>query len=280
MENNNPFNQNSHFNKPAQVLKPMGTFLKTDENGYLIPEVSLSKVQEKLLPVVASGIVIGKELFGEDLHSVYLRGSVAKGAFIDGISDFDFKFVTKEKTTKELENKLTDALAELAKKYPEITKIDKGISFVEEFTKGKNPINKYQTLCVYGEDLSKDLPPLKPGKETRGASKSILRTMSEMLVALETENNPSVLQRNSVKICKQIIRSAHDLVGEKLQRYTRDVYPAYEGAIQVYPEQKALLHRIAEIAVFGSTNKQELISLIEQSKAFLEPELTTVFGAK
>ncbi len=280
MESNNPFNQNSHFNKPTQVLRPMGSVLKTDENGYLISETSPEKIQKEFLPVINDSIELGKKMLGDELHSIYLRGSAAKGELVKGISDLDFKFIIQNEPSAELKATLKAAFDELAKTHPEVIKIDQGLTSLERFNRGRNPLNKYQTICMYGEDLSKNLPPLKPGKETRTASKVVLKDIADVLPLLENETNPAVIKKESIKICKQIIRSAHDLVAEKLQRFTRDIYPAYEGAIQVYPEQKTLLHRIAEIAVFGSTNKQELVSLIQQSKAFIEPELITVFGAK
>lgn len=62
-----------------ELKKTVGSFLEIDTNGYIINPASFEKIQEKWqkpLDEVKSEYLTR---FGTTLHSLYLRGSVAKG---------------------------------------------------------------------------------------------------------------------------------------------------------------------------------------------------------
>jgi len=76
-------------------VKPIGSFLQTDTDGFIVNTTSPEKIQSAWLPAVEMVSDAYRKHFGENLHSVYIRGSVAKGEAIDNISDIDsFAIVT------------------------------------------------------------------------------------------------------------------------------------------------------------------------------------------
>ena len=70
-------------------IQPKGSYFQTDENGFLINPASAEKVQEKWKPLIDDIVESYKNKYGEKLKSVYIRGSVAKGEAVEGVSDID-----------------------------------------------------------------------------------------------------------------------------------------------------------------------------------------------
>ena len=261
-----------------KVLRPIGTYLSVDANGYLVGEASKDKIQEKLRPVLDEGIRIAQEKLGSNLDGVYIRGSAAKGGFVSGISDLDFQFVVKVKPDDAFREDIKKTLETGREKYPYILKISDGLRTVKNFTKGTSPINKYQSVCLWGEDRTKELPSLRPGKETIVHLNTILTETKQAMSDIERSTQPEKTKLQSIWICKRLIRSAHELVAEKLQRFTRDIYPCYEGASSVYPQYEPLFHQTAELAVFGTTDKKLLLDTVKSMDVFLEKEIPHYLG--
>ena len=142
-------------------IKPLGSYLEVDEDGYIINPASLEKIQEEWKPVIQDVIEAYQGHFGEKLKNVYIRGSVAKGEAVKGISDIDsFAYIDlpKESIDTGWEE---EAEGKIEEKYP--------------FTKGAelmcrplavgpmNIIFLNQSVCVYGNPI--EVRKVKPGKE-------------------------------------------------------------------------------------------------------------------
>jgi hypothetical protein len=97
---------------------------------------------------------------------------------------------------------------------------------------------------------------------------------------IESGADTTPLKERSKWLCKRLIRGAHQLVEKKLQRFTRDIYPCYEGASQVYPEHELLFRKVAEVAVFGTEDKEYLLELARQMQDFLSVEIPKYLNDK
>ncbi len=251
----------------------MGSYLGVDDEGYLISEVSKEKIQPELWPAINESIQCAQEVFGENLHSVYVRGSTAKGAFVPGVSDLDTEFVLHTEPAPETKQNFKDKIAEIEDRHPEVTRIEKVIWTADRFTAEPDTIRKYQTVCVLGEDLTRTMPKMKPGVESATKLGLILEQIDKIIALLESGEDTITVKARSVWLGKRLIRRAHELVEGKLQRFTRDIYPCYEGASQVWPEHQPLFHKVAEVAVFGTEDRVYLIDLARQMRVFFEGEI-------
>src|SRR5688572_33403162 len=83
-------------------IQPKGSYFQTDENGFLINPASAGKVQEKWKPLINDIAEAYKTKYGEKLKNVYIRGSVAKGEAVEGVSDID-TFAYVDLSEEELE---------------------------------------------------------------------------------------------------------------------------------------------------------------------------------
>jgi predicted nucleotidyltransferase len=144
-------------------IKPTGSFFETDEQGFLINPTSREKIQEEWKPLIEDIIEIYKKIFGEKLVNVYLRGSVAKGEAVSGISDID-TWAYVELPENEIKNDWTKSYEEeLTQKYPFVRGIELGGEPVTNHTDKGDIIFLNQSLCIFGEPFK--VPKVKPGKE-------------------------------------------------------------------------------------------------------------------
>ncbi|GIP63167.1 hypothetical protein J32TS6_17220 [Virgibacillus pantothenticus] len=81
-----------------QKVKNIGRFCTTDHEGYLLNESSLTKVQPAFLKIIEKVTAYYKFNLGENLHSVYIRGSVPRGLAIYGVSYLDTIAITTKDT--------------------------------------------------------------------------------------------------------------------------------------------------------------------------------------
>ncbi|MCB9822819.1 nucleotidyltransferase domain-containing protein [Candidatus Nomurabacteria bacterium] len=258
-------------------LKPIGDVLHTDNAGFLIKNVSQETFYLPLKPLIDGLIKIAQSVFKSRLHSVYIRGSVAKGTFVPNISDLDSVFVVETEPSDDEFEEFKKEIKDINKKYPYVIGIEKNIQTVDQLVNSKSPIYKYQTVCVYGKDLTKDLPKIKPGKESVVHLEKIINSIDESLPKISKESEPHWIKHWSIWMCKQLIRSCHELIAEDLQQFARDIYPCYFATSKKWPENELLLRRVAEIAVFGTENKTELLDITRKMRGFLKPKIAEFY---
>src|SRR6185437_6876302 len=72
-----------------QQIQKNGVFLKTDGEGYLISDTGAAKIVSPWREAVEFAREIEVRRLGPRLHSLYLRGSAARGTALPGRSDLD-----------------------------------------------------------------------------------------------------------------------------------------------------------------------------------------------
>ncbi len=248
------------------------------EDGCLVNETARENVVGKWKDVVDNVIEIYKHHLGEKLHSLYLRGSVARGKAIDGVSDvdtiavvsissdelktFDFSWVKNEQ----------DRLNE---KYPFQTRVEfyflskENVSFTDQF------IIQTQSVCVYGDNLSGSFGKIPFSKET------ILKLIEENEVDKKIERARSIIEESddSKKIAKmtswiskRFLRMGVLLAAYKEPKYTRDLYPSYELFAAQYPDKAKEMRQALEYAINPTENKEESLAFINDLGTWLIEE--------
>src|SRR3989344_772533 len=224
-------------------IQKIGGYLEIDKDGFIIKKASAEKFQEKWKPVIEETKNAYIEHFGDKLHSVYIRGSVAKGEAIDGIADLDSIAVVnlpKEQIDikwKEEFNK------QIIAKYPFVKNIEIVAGTLDHAlskNRGVHIIIKTQAVCIYGDDLSDSIAKLKPGKESALHFRNLQDELQQTIDFFENGWGDS-LEESLDKcswIMKRILRTGFELVMERENKYTRDLYPCYESFSKYYPNKK------------------------------------------
>lgn len=216
------------------MIQAIGRYLQQDADGWLLSDSHWDKVPEHWREVLAIVVEAYRRQLGEQIHSIYLRGSVAAGLGIDGHSDLDtFALVYDEKAHWEPLAWGKGLETDLRKKFSfvrEVEVVRSGISAAALVNPFLAAMLKLQSICLWGENLIPHLPKVKPSF----ALARNYRWLTEDVTALRGADQLSDEEIKS--LLKAILRSGFELVLEREGKYTTDLYPCYQSFSKYYPD--------------------------------------------
>lgn len=228
----------------SQIL-PIGGLQKTDKNGFIIGKPTEDDIKTPWKEVVSEIRNAYLQEMHPSIHSLYVRGSVAFGNAIEGISDIDTLAVIFGQPSKTSHNWSAHEKERLEKKFDFVTSVDLQFISYDKLMHDFEAFNdrftiKTQSVCVYGKDLAGSLPTFKADLETARKLRSNLKgaiqhTLNNII------NNPHkpYIKEWCRWIMKVLIRSGFLLVMDKEQSYTRDLYPCYTLFFETFSRTRA-----------------------------------------
>ncbi len=259
-------------------IQKHGAVLSTDKDGYLIPDVSL----DKIVPPWDEAVNFIKRAYikhlGKRLHSVYIRGSVARGLAVEGISDLDsFALLRGNPPKKKNELDWTKQVSEqYMKRFPFSARPEIWFNREEPFCKnleGKWWL-KLNAVCVHGENLIPRIPPVK--LETIAANLKFQSDYISEIVSYFHEGikdpEPEQTKAYCTWICKRFLRAGMALVVSRAKVFSRDLYYCYELFAKFYPQEEATMRQALEYALNPTENTEILLPFVERLGGFLSQE--------
>ncbi|WP_214731865.1 nucleotidyltransferase domain-containing protein [Exiguobacterium sp. s195] len=199
------------------------TRLGTDDAGYVINQTSIRHVQPEFESVLFKAIELVKEAFDEQLHSIYLYGSIGRGTAVAGQSDLDLTVLVHEDVDT---TELVEQTERLLMEHPEVIKIDYDIGRLDV---ALNPANRFEwgfwlrhlCTCVDGEDVSIQFPRMKPDARVSEALNQDLVSSIEAAKSKLLRGQMSHLEKRS--IVKRVIRGWYLTINVKDQSFATTV---------------------------------------------------------
>ncbi len=258
-------------------IQPKGSYFQSDESGFLINPASAEKVQEKWKPLIEDIVDVYKNLYGEKLKNVYIRGSVAKGEAVEGVSDIDtFAYVDLSKEELNESNINREVRKHIEEKYDFVEDIEMGAYPLSEISNDSIILN--QSLCVYGEPIS--VQKLKVGKEMAIHSPSFHNRLKWFENFLIKDENDEEIKKGCVWLMKGLLRVGFELTMERSQKYTRDLYRCYETFAEYYPEKEAEMRDVLDLALNPIADKKKIKEIMENLGTWLLAEIPNHFEVK
>lgn len=270
----------------VEILR-IGHFFITDDQGFIVNEASLEKV---IMPwnIIVTEIVQALLInLGDIIHSIYLRGSVASGQAIEGISDVDFIIVVSS-GEETLERSWEETLIKRMKiKYAFCSSVDIKYINHKNILSSSSPHHAYtrmllktQSICVYGKSLENLIRRYKPGTDMVYLSPFIKTDIARSVNALQTADDLTAeyINRTCQWIAKQIVRVGFEMVMENEKTYTRDLYFCFEAFSKHFPDKKKNMEKVLRLAVDPHPDPKETLKLLTDfgywivSKVNYEPE--------
>ncbi|EJQ12696.1 nucleotidyltransferase [Bacillus cereus] len=267
-------------------IKKIGRFCPIDDEGYIINDAHIDKIQPIFMEVIQEIKNTCCEMLQDDLHSIYIRGSIPRGIGIEGIADIDVIILVRKDPN----------LIDLSwRKKLEVQSLQQFncISGVElSFHSEKEVVNsksfsfigfmiRTHGICLFGEDVKLSLPKYKVSQELAyehliQLRKQIGQARKELIHNKGVEDIADCCRW----IMKIIIRAGLALTIDREGVYSRDLYPAYVLFSKYFPEQeknmrKALqyviepINDINEILLFLNTFGEWLIERAEGNSSYL-----------
>ena len=259
-------------------IQKHGAVLSTDKDGYLIPDVSL----DKIVPPWDEAVNFIKEAYikhlGECLHSVYIRGSIARGLAVEGISDLDsFAILRGNPPKKKNELDWTKKVSEqYMERFPFSARPE--IWFNREAAFLKNLKGywwlKLGAVCIHGENLIPCIPAVK--LETLATNLEFQRDYISKIVREFHQDVKNADQEHTKKycqgICKEFLRAGMVLVMSRAKVFSRDLYYCYELFAKFYPQEEATMRQALEYALNPTESKEILLPFVKRLSEFLSQE--------
>lgn len=245
-------------------IRPMGRFWRLDADGFIQNDAAPEKIMPPYTELVAEMRNAYLEHLGQRAHGIYVRGTVARGVAVEGVSDLD-SFALVSCAPESLDLSWTEDVAErLCTRHPYVTGVELGcvdsdeIGSTQRFSE-LDLLMVTQTACVWGEDAIPYLPRYKPAILVANSDISQIKPdIEEAIVGLDMDPRAPSTRYWCRRIAKNIIRAGFSLTILRERSYTRDLYPCYRAFANQYPEQESRMRRAVEYALDPSSDAGEV----------------------
>jgi hypothetical protein len=263
-------------------ILPIGDVLPVDADGYLINPCRADLLVPPWSDVVAEITAAYLQHLAKQIHSIYLRGSVAKGRPIAGVSDIDtFAVMFGERDA--IDRSWVPAFQQrMAAQYPFHTGIE--IGFVPyravldpNGARGRRLMIKTQCICLWGEDLAPSIPGYKLGRALVMHAFGIERDIQRVFQQLPILEDADAIKGWCQWIMKRLLRTGFELVMEQERTYTRDLYPCYVAFSRHFPAQEPQMKHALERAIAPSDSKGELAQFLKLFGAWMIAAVVDTF---
>lgn len=249
-------------------VKRIGKYLFVDEQGYLVNSSNLSANQAHWLEVVNTVKSSYLDKWSNEIHSIYIRGSLAKGLAVDYVSDVDSFAVLKTDYSEHPDTADYDVFKawalrieeELTKKFPFVTGLEASLETFEGVFDRNNPFNsiiKTSAACICGEDLAGQIDPYKIDHHIAFQVRYFEVHLNMFLTEYPDETEEDKLSFVPW-LMRRFLRLGMEFVMEAEQKYTRDLYLCFESFSKHYPEQKSQMYQALDFAINPQTNDKML----------------------
>lgn len=254
-----------------------GSIFAVDSDRCLVPEGSREKIVPPWSDAVAFLVRGYQEIIGEHLHSVYIRGSVARGLAVEGLSDLDTTAVARPH-----EVDWEQAIAwgqrtrrEYAERFPFSHRPEIDVRLLDDVMEAIPRMRwfKLSAACVYGDDLLAEVSPV---------------TLDEMIAATSVEadyiakvvfdfhNGIAAEGADTRSYCrwisKRFLRAASALVLSRTRQVTNDLFYCYKLFSDIYPEREPEMRRTLDLALNPVTDTESYAALVEDLREFFIAE--------
>ncbi|AKJ30949.1 hypothetical protein [Caldimonas brevitalea] len=251
---------------PRLSPRPMGAFLPVDAEGYLVNDCRADHVPPALAALVIEHY---RQSFGAHLRSVYVRGSVARGTAVDGVSDLDTFAVVDDAASPSCPLLPPELLERLHAAAPGLADFEfhacRRSAVTGSYYSTWAFLVKTQSACLHGEDLGPALAPYRVGPELMAEALYLRQRLALYAQRLAAEQQAPPPQQ--IATCqwfmKALVRAAFDLTLDRARRYTRDLYPCYATFAELYPERGPDCWRALEWAISPTPDTEPQRQLAE-----------------
>lgn len=218
-----------------------------DSSGFIVSDVSQDKIHDVYVPCIQESVERLRNLCRQQLHSVYVYGSVARGEAIAKKSDLDLIAMFNTKLSTVMLVDLEKLAKELSEKYRSLVR-DVGIAkayydyTVDPSNYYENTFLKELCVCVYGEDIGERFGPYKLTPEIAiRFNGDIYDVLNRTLKKLETasEEKFKIFTQN---FARKLIRTYYSMEMVRSQIWTTRLREQAEVFIRYFPEKESIIH--------------------------------------
>jgi uncharacterized protein len=248
-----------------------GRLWRMDANGSILNDASIETIKPPYDAMIADAVAVFTSKIANDIHSIYVTGSVARGLAVEGVSNLNIFAVLTEETDADLvlQDWIQSAEEELLAQYPSLSDVvlelwpynhvfsDPGRFSIGAF------IIKTHSICVWGSDVAPELPEYKV--EAAVANDDLVQIrldIDEAVAKIKRNSRPENVSFWCRDIAKHILHAGFALVMVDEGIHTRDLDLSYEYFAKHYPGHAADMQRALIYAENPSMDAMEVLDYL------------------
>ena len=239
-----------------------------DVDGYIISDVALDKIEQAYLPCIQDSAEKLATLFPQQLHSVYIYGSVARGEAVAIKSDLDllvlFNDVLNTKESAELKT-LTNVLSQDYQSL--VREVGIAVAYYDYVVDPENDDEqafiKELCLCIHGEDIRNRFGPYKLTPEIAiRFNGDIGDVLARTIIRLESASTAE----HSIRVqgfARKLIRTYYSMVMARSHIWTTRLNEQAEVVLHYYPHKKSVIDTLFTWIEEPPTNRERVLALFQ-----------------
>lgn len=261
----------------------LGSFVLKNHNGYLVNTNTLGQIDRPYSKPIERVIEVYKTVFKNEVHSIYIRGSVARGKAIVGFSDYDCFAILNSAPDSLQYSQIKNEINLLNKEFDFVSNFD--LYFFTTHDLFENPdfehwkfALKIQSVCIYGVSVIPLLPDFCPD---RSIIFSLFHLESRITKAKEKLYSCFDLAQTKYWcswIMRTFVRCGLELVIEREGQYTNELYLCYQTFSKYYPERESQMKSALESAINPISKLEIILGSIESLGGWLIDERVRIYG--
>lgn len=250
-------------------VRRIGRFWRLDTDGFIQNDAAPEKISPLYAMLVDEITAAYLDHLGGCVRGVYVRGTVARGIAVEGISDID-DFALLDRDPSGLDLSWAEGASEyLRARHPFVTGVGleclgpKDIGSTDRFSETAL-LTVTQTACVWGEDVAAGLPRYRPGVlVAKNDIVQIEADIEEAAAGIERDSCPENTLYWCRRTAKNIVRTGFSLTITEQPRFTRDLYPCYATFGRLHSERRSGMRFALEYALDPSPEAENVLSFLK-----------------
>jgi hypothetical protein len=259
-------------------VSPTGSAFEISREGYIVNPCRQRSIKPPWNDIVSAVREVYLQRFAQQIHSVYLRGSVPRGTAIEGVADLDSFGVLRRHAELPPAGWQEEPRARLLAAFPFMSDVELELFRFPDDSPRSRRLRftiKTQSLSIAGEDLAPAIPPFRPGREAVMRAPLIGEQMQMVREALEAPAaaDPAATRSLIGWLMRSVVRCGFELVMEAEKVYCRDLYPCFALFSKHYPQRARHMHRALEWAIQPPAQRETVLAFLDDFGSWLKEEV-------
>ena len=221
-------------------------------------------------------------IFKQKIHSIYIRGSVARARAILGFSDYDCFAILLNESTELEKSSIRKATFQIQNDFDFVSNFDLTFFVLSDFLTNEDYKHwrfaaKVQSLCIYGDDLIPTLPSFRPDSEIIFSLAHLEDRIKKAKDRLYNYFDPTLVKYWCSWIMRTFARCGFELVIDREKKYTNELSLCCKVFSKYYPQKKMEMYKALELSINPITNLEEIFTLIETLGDWLVEERKAIY---
>jgi predicted nucleotidyltransferase len=208
----------------------------------------------------------------DEIHSIYMCGSIPKGSAVPYKSDADFTVVLKNQPSSTNKHSILNLTKEIQRQFAIVPKIDVPICSVQDVL--DNPYDwgfwiKIVSICIYGPDLSNQIPDLYPSIELQHTYyKAAIEQISKSRNSAISQEDDLLRADAQQKTIKKIIRTIYSLYLLLEESWTEDIDVFISVIKRHVPKNQNVASKLIQAYRTPTLSRSEFMEITEKAMDF------------